>query len=236
MLREFDSYFTEAIYILIGACGGLLLAGAVDFVLALRRTNQGSETLPSARDCERGESSSPSDMLLPLSDRPSKHELVTSVSLTSQQRRKGTVAAQLLVPACMLLGGTCFFVAACLYLPSAARLELAGLELPLLAKWIFRCGSVAYFTGSAVSLKQLILEVRQGPESRGSCGARAFFSAVGLGLYMIGSVLYVSGGILSQVNEDGFAETWIAGSVCFTVGALIFLMIMCFRLGEPEAQ
>lgn len=99
------------------------------------------------------------------------------------------------------LGGSCFFFGSVLFLPS--------LEMGVLALWVFRMGSCCYLIGSAILLVRRELGARP----------HALIS------YISGSLLYVTGGILSEMGHSlaSFSTAWLLGSIMFFVGAILNL-------------
>ena len=140
-------------------------------------------------------------------------------------------------PICMLLGGVLFLTASILYIPSFYQANTGT--------WVFRIGSCAYLCGSFVGLynmygpksKAVILseiDSLHDPKKRDSFGAindnttpktrqKPCVNAglVVICLFIVGAVMFIIGGVLSQLQMNGFAATWMIGSVCFCVGALI---------------
>ena len=115
---------------------------------------------------------------------------------------------RLFVPYLMLQGGVCFIAGSVLYLPGATSFPAAG-------TWVFRTGTCSYLLGSSTSWLALVRS------PGGLAGNRK--AAIGVGCFIIGTLLYFVGGVLSEVRLPGFAETWVAGSVFFAVGALAFV-------------
>lgn len=58
--------------------------------------------------------------------------------------------------------------------------------------------------------------------------------------FIIGAILFIIGGILSQLSLNGFAATWMFGSICFTSGAGISFFVQypicCKRNKKPPEE
>ena len=116
----------------------------------------------------------------------------------------------LLVPYLMLQGGILFLAGSILYLPSVAR--------NVLGTWVFRTGTCTYLAGSFFSWRALA-------KSPGGVfsNCRVFF---GILAFIAGALLYLAGGILSEMHLPGFAETWVAGSIFFVAPFIPMLSIL----------
>ena len=134
----------------------------------------------------------------------SRQLLPSSSDLQSQQQlqQRPYEFHQLLTKLTYVMGGLCFLAGAVLYLPTLPC-ELCAVN----GTWTFRFGSVFYFIGTATSLQHLRVLV------------------FGHLSFMVGSCLYVAGGIVSQVgaSADAVAALWSAGGVAFALGASHFL-------------
>ena len=113
----------------------------------------------------------------------------------------------------MLLGGVFFMVASLLAMPGVDTQGFIAGSAAADSTWVFRFGSCFYLCGSLCS----IIGVRQAGGVINN--QRATF---GILCYSIGAVLYLTGGVLSELKEKGFALTWIVGSVFFVMGAVAF--------------
>ena len=114
----------------------------------------------------------------------------------------------------MLLGGTFFLTASVLYLPNfSSSAFFLGKDLGNLGTWVFRVGSCFYLSGSLLSFRNLL------------CSGSSVDSAIlfGIVMYIVGALLFIAGGVLSQTGHQGSSETWMVGSACFVLGAWTFL-------------
>lgn len=80
--------------------------------------------------------------------------------------------------------------------------------------YVFRFGSVFYLCASLSGVNQFT--------QRG--GTRQTVAI--LSLFIVGALLYITGGALSELNQstEAFASAWLAGSVCFAAGGTIMLV------------
>jgi hypothetical protein len=108
-------------------------------------------------------------------------------------------------------GGFLFSLGSFLFLSYDAMILLTGI-------WVFRFGSIHYITGSGLLIYFL-------PSPRAKCKVIATLS------YMIGSTLFIAGGIVSQFGGPAvtFATIWTIGSVAFTAGASINLVALALN-------
>ena len=116
------------------------------------------------------------------------------------------------------LGGLQFLIASILYWPYFENTATTG-------TWIFRIGSFCYIIGSLVCLKTL-LDPYKSKDEMWSLSTKMWMSV--LIFYMLGSLCFITGGILSQLSQPFSVEMWIIGSVSFTLGAS-FCMIEIIR-------
>eukprot|EP01090_Pellita_catalonica_P007483 TRINITY_DN18069_c0_g1_i1.p1 TRINITY_DN18069_c0_g1~~TRINITY_DN18069_c0_g1_i1.p1 ORF type:complete len:230 (+),score=17.93 TRINITY_DN18069_c0_g1_i1:37-726(+) len=143
----------------------------------------------------------------------------------------------------MLIGGTMFEIGSLMYLPqNPSHIQLDG-------TWVFRFGSVSYIIGSCLSLYSLYKPkqstsaeeekmlfdsdenkedtnaVNKNAESKASLLKSLWTTAILL--YIIGALLYITGGILSETKQSNaaFATTWVVGSCFFVGGAAIAISI-----------
>ena len=87
------------------------------------------------------------------------------------------------------------------------------------ATWVFRTGSCCYLAGSFMSLHSV-----WGPyfrKEKDTVDCYMIMYTCLLVFYIIGSCLYITGGILFQTKSDGGVETWIAGGFSFLVKNLL---------------
>merc|ERR1711974_364863 len=79
--------------------------------------------------------------------------------------------------------------------------------------WVFRCGSLSYFSASSAKLKVV-------------WPTRRAVKIAALLVYMSGSVAYFVGGVLSEVGWSATysASVWIVGGVCFVLGSIFNLV------------
>ena len=131
---------------------------------------------------------------------------LTAKLMDADEEEETQGSPNLLVPYLMLQGGILFLAGSILYLPSVAR--------NVLGTWVFRTGTCSYLAGSFFSWRALA-------KSPGGVfsNCRVFF---GILAFIAGALLYLAGGILSEMHLPGFAETWVAGSIFFVAGALAF--------------
>lgn len=147
----------------------------------------------------------------------------------------------------MLLGGILFLTASILYLPDIGKCQ--GMNAADLGTEVFRIGSVSYLLGSFTCLYSLFSETTLLPSSslEQSCGTERLLSSNSYGeltvkksseyicpeklnwlvvilSYVTGALLYITGGVLSQLKfaVEGVI-TWIIGSTFFFCGAFVQL-------------
>jgi len=150
----------------------------------------------------------------------------------------------------MLAGGLLFELASILYWPSF------GLE-PKIGTYVFRFGSFAYLCGSFTSTYQLFLYVpssqliseetmlldvkeaggdsinwfQQKKKKKITLDTWIWFSAVLS--YILGAFCFIIGGVFSELEKNGFAESWMVGSCFFVLGACIsFFQVV--RTWQPK--
>jgi YrhK-like protein len=158
---------------------------------------------------------------------------------------------------CMLMGGILFEAGSLLYWPLlSASIQNAG-------TWVFRFGSFSYLGGSATSLWLLALALKpavvyddelghiQQSSPSGSRRSLAYRLMTARGIrewtlvvvcFIAGALLYIIGGVLSQLAAPGVATTWLVGSIFFTIGSALSLAIHssaalaeCRRRGDYDA-
>jgi hypothetical protein len=110
-----------------------------------------------------------------------------------------------------VLGGIFFLLGSVLYYPTIAENTLGT--------WIFRTGSICYTIGSFLSLHNIWNPYFKGKENVKITCTTIMFTLT-LVFYIIGSSLYIAGGILSQLDKSGVVDTWIAGAFFFSAGAI----------------
>eukprot|EP00656_Telonema_subtile_P019370 TRINITY_DN20629_c0_g1_i1.p1 TRINITY_DN20629_c0_g1~~TRINITY_DN20629_c0_g1_i1.p1 ORF type:complete len:214 (+),score=42.53 TRINITY_DN20629_c0_g1_i1:1-642(+) len=130
--------------------------------------------------------------------------------------KKHPADRQLLIPHMMLQGGVLFLVASCMYLKAVASKPLLGTSVSNMGTWVFRVGTCSYLCGSFATFRGIV-------RSEKGVGGQAVLS-FGVFCFIVGALLYLTGGILTQTHLKGFAETWIAGSVFFAAGAIAFFV------------
>jgi len=115
----------------------------------------------------------------------------------------------------MLAGGLLFLIGSILYLPQYASSGCSSfttsyLTCSTLGTWVFRFGTLCYLSGSFISL--------------GEQYSTGLMNSMGAGIiaYILGAVLYLAGGVLSQLSLPYFAMAWFAGSCLFFAGSLLF--------------
>lgn len=104
-----------------------------------------------------------------------------------------------------LFGGSFYVLGSVLFWPSFG--------IPLAGIWIFRIGGVAYFSGSALLIYSLPIRKPR--------------YVIATSLYMLGSTLFLCGGVASEfggASVDILATIWTIGSFSFTIGATIGLV------------
>lgn len=159
----------------------------------------------------------------------------------------------------MLLGGILFLTASILYLSAIGQTN-AG-------TWVFRIGSCSYLCGSFSGLyfmykpmfekthdddskmeesRQLVTKKSKRDSFGGiiqeeeQLAPKKRFISSGLIItlfFIVGAVLFIIGGILSQLELNGFAATWMFGSICFSLGAGISFFCqypICCKKKEKE--
>ena len=209
----------------MAATSCLTLAAAIDYLAAWLE--------PSAEAIGQSEED-PLDLEQPLAPAPGKSArqlLVHQHAHVDSHLMSGCIPQ---VPHMMLQGGVLFligecafglcgtrlsfwFAASCMYLPAVANKALLHTTVANLGTWVFRVGTLSYLCGSFGTLRDIHRT------SAGLYGASRSVLA-GVACFIVGALLYLCGGILSQLNLAGFAETWVAGSVFFSVGAMAFLI------------
>jgi hypothetical protein len=130
------------------------------------------------------------------------------------EKPKGAPERQLLIPHMMLQGGALFLLASCMYLEAVANKRVLGTTVANAGTWVFRIGTCSYLCGSFATLRGILRS------ERGMKGQAVL--STGVVCFIVGALLYLTGGILTQTHLKGFAETWVAGSVFFVMGALAF--------------
>mmetsp|Transcript_29046 Transcript_29046/g.81261 ORF Transcript_29046/g.81261 Transcript_29046/m.81261 type:complete len:230 (+) Transcript_29046:111-800(+) len=105
----------------------------------------------------------------------------------------------------MFIGGVLFLTASVLYLWASTANT---------GTWVFRVGSCSYLCGSAISLHTMHWSSEPGPVS---LATKVWTFAVLQ--YVVGAILYIIGGVISQVEVPGFAVSWLMGSILFFSGS-----------------
>eukprot|EP01126_Amoeba_proteus_P037611 TRINITY_DN388_c0_g2_i2.p1 TRINITY_DN388_c0_g2~~TRINITY_DN388_c0_g2_i2.p1 ORF type:complete len:233 (-),score=15.91 TRINITY_DN388_c0_g2_i2:170-868(-) len=108
----------------------------------------------------------------------------------------------------MVTGGVMFWIASVFYL--YPNLTNSG-------TWVFRFGSFSYTLGTSLSLYDLIVAARTETPSV-SLSTKVWISVCIQ--FILGSLLFVIGGVLSQIGHSGFAVCWLLGSVLFFTGSV----------------
>mmetsp|Transcript_32356 Transcript_32356/g.44450 ORF Transcript_32356/g.44450 Transcript_32356/m.44450 type:complete len:218 (+) Transcript_32356:84-737(+) len=111
----------------------------------------------------------------------------------------------------MFQGGVLFLTASCFYL--FPNLVTAG-------TWVFRFGSFSYMTGTSISLRGVI----KGANEKGGMNLDSWFWVAVCLQYLLGAVMYVLGGVLSQVGDPGSAVSWLIGSILFFTGSVTVVL------------
>jgi hypothetical protein len=117
------------------------------------------------------------------------------------------------------LGGILFLTGSVLYWP-----DFENGDLPNIGTWVFRFGSCCYLVGSFMSIYSIFRK----PFEKTFCHVNMLWLYVLL-QYIVGALLFIVGGILSQLKMDFSVETWIIGSILFTGGATLGILITLFK-------
>ncbi|MDF1655475.1 MAG: YrhK family protein [Coxiellaceae bacterium] len=132
------------------------------------------------------------------------------------------LSVSLYSPLCMLAGGILFLLASIAYLPLWSAWPLFHTTLSNVGTWVFRFGSLAYLVGNFRLISRWLHDVKRA----GTCELKDLGMLMGVGVFILGSLLYIAGGIVAQVEISQAMLTavfWLLGSCSFAVGATIFL-------------
>lgn len=198
LLDQFKGFYNLGITFLVVATAILTVTAIVDFVVAIMTVFSGRT---SSKSDVGKKLLADSERLLPRDDLGSPPQPQLS---------------DLLGPFCMLGGGVFFLIASVLYLPQLGYRSFADTTLANLGTWIFRIGSIFYLGGSVRGL----YSVSQAVKDNGS-SLSTVVTVTGIMAYVVGAIMYITGGILSQKHSKGFAETWVVGSAFFVFGAVL---------------
>ncbi len=131
-------------------------------------------------------------------------------------------ATSLYSPICMLFGALLFLSASLLYLPYWSNTLIFNSTLSNIGTWLFRFGSLAYLAGNYRLIQHWLLTLKRD----GFCKTEDVTVAVGILVFMLGSLLYIAGGVVTQITISKAMLTaflWLLGSCSFAVGGTIFL-------------
>lgn len=120
--------------------------------------------------------------------------------------------ASIVIVVAYFLGGLFFELASILYWPTFDP------EVANLGTWIFRIGSFCYMAGSFTSLKQ-IFAAYEVEENKPAKDLGYYMWICCILFYILGSVLFLIGGMLSQVGYQLAAHVWNGGSASFALGS-----------------
>ena len=198
LLPKYAAQYATAIYCLIAATSCLTLAAVGDLTPVLGRCcARRQPAQPNEGGYGYGATGGAAGNQLVLApehdDRPTGRELFGGIF--------------------MVLGGTFFLVASLLYMPGVDTQYFIDGDAAADGTWVFRIGSIWYLCGSACSL----IGIRH--QGGVIVNQRATFGSL---CYVVGAILYIAGGVLSELKKNGFALTWIVGSVFFVMGAVAF--------------
>jgi hypothetical protein len=252
--------YRNAIGSLIAATSVLTVAAAIDMSRAVAGLpkDTDTDTLGQAGEVHAKRSAQP----LPvdegggsgreqLLDRRSSAATPGAASRIARCFSHGLLRTPLRNPLFMLIGGVCFLIGSALYWPTWASDVASPLTCTVatVGTWVFRTGTTSYLCGSFDALPSALPAARLGQWRPFGCGgaeagsgeelAQLWISRVVLGgimNFVVGAVLYFTGGVLSQAGLDGFALTWVLGSVFFVVGAALFLAAATHSCAAAAAQ
>lgn len=108
----------------------------------------------------------------------------------------------------MVIGGVLFLIASVFYLYS---------KLTTTGTWVFRFGSISYMLGTSLSLSDLI---KASHTEKPSVSVSTIVWIAVCVLFLLGSLLFITGGVLSQLGHTGAAVCWLLGSISFFLGAV----------------
>lgn len=134
----------------------------------------------------------------------------TESLVETTQEDKTEKVKKLIIKICYVIGGILFELGSVLYWP---ELDKGAANY---GTWSFRFGSFFYLTGSLISLKGLL----------GYYGDKkipkdlTYLNWLGcLVFYMAGSIFFLIGGLMSQLNISEVATIWLWGSIFFGLGS-----------------
>jgi hypothetical protein len=134
-------------------------------------------------------------------------------SLIDQKLNFSGWITQFWVTLLYLLGGICFEIGSIMYWSTF------GPSVANLGTWVFRTGSFFYIGGSVISLLQILKPTfdKSSPKKQLEVSSYMWISVIVF--YLLGSVAFVTGGILSQLELKFSVESWVIGSAFFAAGA-----------------
>lgn len=124
----------------------------------------------------------------------------------------------------MFFGAAFFLIGSVMYLPQWGSTHILGTTAADLGTWVFRFGSFAYLGGNYRSACALVNNTQQ----NGFWRKEDMMVAVGVAAFMLGSLLYIAGGIFGQIKIGDpllMADLWFLGSCCFAGGSLVFFKL-----------
>lgn len=117
---------------------------------------------------------------------------------------------KLIIKICYVIGGILFELGAVLYWPGL------GDNAPVIGTWSFRFGSFFYLTGSLICLKGLLEYYSQSKSPKDL----TYLNWLGcLIFYMAGSIFFLIGGLMIQLNMSESQTMWLWGSIFFALGS-----------------
>lgn len=159
------------------------------------------------------------------------HSYIPLQSSNGQYSDPPRCCVSLFNPLMMLQGGLFFIGGTVCYLPQISTVPLHYLDsVANMGTWVFRIGTCSYLAGSFAGLWTIAAATPPPSQTSATVWKRAVYNlnssrrvVAGIVAFIVGALLYFAGGILSQLKLPGFAETWVAGSVFFFLGAALFM-------------
>jgi hypothetical protein len=133
--------------------------------------------------------------------------------ISASEKKMSDWKKQRMIALSYLLGGVFFFVGSILYWPDFSA------ECAPIGTWVFRTGSICYLIGSFVSIHSIYTSEKESQNKNYSTASYMWIAV--LICYIIGSLCFITGGIISQAGGNGSNQIWLCGSISFTIGALL---------------
>jgi hypothetical protein len=125
-----------------------------------------------------------------------------------------------------LVGGTFYIV--------ASLITLSVNNLDHLCNWLFNSGMIMY---SISCMFTLIIAYKRIKNPSTVMKSSPYLLIVGVSFYFIGTILFIIGGVVQELEDDSYVIYWLIGSICLTIAssfAFVKLIILWVNSKKSE--